>query len=186
MVVGEDHLACVDVGRRQIELLKGCGDDDRREPFAVADDEVRGTRGELAEDGDTAHELIQGVKGAVDVFLQGASPGPPTSCAAVSRWRVRNRLAISNAASRSPRPAEAAAAQASSWSVTLLIAETTTTGERPLARRPVTIRAVREMAAASSTEVPPNFMTTSCWFAVLTRRPSQTRQKRAASCQRRS
>ncbi len=59
---------------------------------------------------------------------------------------------------RSPRLA--AAAQASSWSVTLDMAETTTTGRLPWATRPATIEAVRLMAVASSTDVPPNFMTT--------------------------
>ena len=58
----------------------------------------------------------------------------------------------------SPRPAAEAAAR--SWSVTLAMAETTTTGEKPLARRPATMAAVRFMAGASSTEVPPNFMMT--------------------------
>jgi hypothetical protein len=47
-----------------------------------------------------------------------------------------------------------------SWSVTLAMAETTTTGRRPAWWRPSTIERVRRMAAASCTEVPPNFMTT--------------------------
>src|SRR3954470_13743952 len=46
---------------------------------------------------------------------------------------------------------------ASSWSVTRAIALTTTTGV--LGRRSRTIAAARSMAAASSTEVPPNFIT---------------------------
>jgi hypothetical protein len=49
------------------------------------------------------------------------------------------------------------------------MAETTTTGLLPAATRPATIPAVRAMAVASSTDVPPNFITTrliqlSCLF----------------------
>src|SRR3954470_7163571 len=62
---------------------------------------------------------------------------------------------MARAASRSPAPE--AFAQATSWSVTLAIALTTRTGF--CARRDSTILAARPMAAASSTEVPPNFMT---------------------------
>src|SRR5258708_34938678 len=45
----------------------------------------------------------------------------------------------------------------SSVSVTLAMALTTTTG--PCCRRPLTMAATRSIARASSTEVPPNFMT---------------------------
>src|SRR3954469_23738032 len=62
---------------------------------------------------------------------------------------------MARAASRSPAPD--ALAQATSWSVTLAIALTTTTGF--CARRDSTILAARVMAAESSTDVPPNFMT---------------------------
>src|SRR5271165_755230 len=62
---------------------------------------------------------------------------------------------MSSACSRSPRPA--AAAMASNWSVTLAMALTTTNGRS--GRRPFTMLATRSMAVASSTEVPPNFMT---------------------------
>src|SRR3954469_7362665 len=62
---------------------------------------------------------------------------------------------MARAASRSPAPD--ALAQATSWSVTLAIALTTTTSF--CARRDSTILAARVMAAASSTKVPPNFMT---------------------------
>src|SRR3954469_1786068 len=62
---------------------------------------------------------------------------------------------MARAASRSPAPD--ALAQATSWSVTLAIALTTTTSF--CARRDSTILAARAMAAASSTEVPPNLMT---------------------------
>ena len=55
---------------------------------------------------------------------------------------------------------EAAAAARSNWSVTLAMALTTTTGLLPPATRPATMAAVRPMAAASSTDVPPNFITT--------------------------
>src|SRR5207248_5818019 len=51
----------------------------------------------------------------------------------------------------------AALPAASSWSVTLAIALTTTTGKR--SRLAATIVAARSTAAASSTEVPPNFIT---------------------------
>ena len=50
--------------------------------------------------------------------------------------------------------------RAASWSVTLAMALTTTTGCLPMATRPATMAAVRSMAAGSSTEVPPNFITT--------------------------
>src|ERR671930_1276712 len=56
--------------------------------------------------------------------------------------------------SRSPLPA--ACAMARSWSVTLASALTTTTGFS--GRRSRTMHAARSMAAASSTDVPPNFM----------------------------
>src|SRR5271165_1351314 len=60
-----------------------------------------------------------------------------------------------SACSRSPRPA--AAAMASNWSVTLAMALTTTNGRSD--RRAFTMLATRSIAVASSTEVPPNFMT---------------------------
>ena len=44
--------------------------------------------------------------------------------------------------------------------MTLAMALTTTTGCLPWATRPATMAAVRPMAAGSSTEVPPNFITT--------------------------
>ena len=81
-----------------------------------------------------------------------------TSAQAVSRWRERSRELMESAPVRSPAAAEAAAR--SNWSVTLAIALTTTTGCLPCATRPATMAAVRPMAAGSSTEVPPNFMTT--------------------------
>src|SRR5271166_2940897 len=62
---------------------------------------------------------------------------------------------MSSACARSPRPA--AAAMASNWSVTFAMALTTTNGLSD--RRPFTMLATRSMAVASSTEVPPNFMT---------------------------
>src|SRR5271157_1850479 len=46
---------------------------------------------------------------------------------------------------------------ASNWSVTLAMALTTTNGRSDM--RPFTMLATRSMAVASSTEVPPNFMT---------------------------
>src|SRR5438128_11700244 len=55
---------------------------------------------------------------------------------------------------------------ARSWSVTLAIALTTTTGF--CASRPLTIAAVRSIAFASSTEVPPNFIT------IMEREPQAT------------
>src|SRR5580700_10235954 len=54
-------------------------------------------------------------------------------------------------------PAPAARAMVRSWSVTLAMALTTTTGFS--ASRPFTMAAARAMALASCTEVPPNFMT---------------------------
>src|SRR5271165_3478889 len=62
---------------------------------------------------------------------------------------------MSSACSRSPRPA--AAAMASRWSVTFAIALTTTKGCS--CRRALMMLATRSMALASSTEVPPNFIT---------------------------
>src|SRR5664279_1088641 len=62
---------------------------------------------------------------------------------------------MSSVCSRSPLPA--AAAMASNWSVTLAMALTTTKGRS--GKRAFTMAATRSMAAASSTDVPPNFMT---------------------------
>src|ERR1035437_4822906 len=62
---------------------------------------------------------------------------------------------MSSVCSRSPRPA--AAAMASNWSVTLAMALTTTKGRS--GKRAFTMAATLAMAAASSTDVPPNFMT---------------------------
>ncbi len=87
-----------------------------------------------------------------------ASSSPLSRSAAVSMCRLRSRAAIASAPALSPRPAAEAAA--SNWSVTLAIADTTTTGASPRSRRPRTIAVVRRIAAASSTEVPPNFITT--------------------------
>src|SRR6202041_356824 len=81
-----------------------------------------------------------------------------TSAQAVSRWRQRRRALIARAPVRSP--AAAAAAARSNRSVTLDMALTTTTACLPWAMRPATMAAVRPMAAGSSTDVPPNFMTT--------------------------
>src|SRR5580658_9452514 len=86
------------------------------------------------------------------------SAGVLMRAAAVSRWRQRRRELMASAPVRSP--AAAAAAARSNWSVTLAMALTTTTGCLPCATRPATMAAVRPMAAGSSTEVPPNFMTT--------------------------
>src|ERR1700722_17850490 len=61
-----------------------------------------------------------------------------------------------------------------SVSVTLAMALTTTTGF--CARRPSTMEATRSMALASSTDVPPNFMTImggSCGLGSCRRRPSR-------------
>src|SRR5712692_11571091 len=62
---------------------------------------------------------------------------------------------------------------ASSWSVTLAMALTTTTGF--CACRPFTIAAARSIALASSTEVPPNFITIigDTFFAADRRRAAQ-------------
>src|ERR1017187_1756408 len=79
----------------------------------------------------------------------------PSSSPAVLKCRSRTCRQRSSALSRSPFPA--AAAIASSVSVTFDIALTTTYG--CLARRPLTMPAMRSMAVASSTEVPPNFIT---------------------------
>ena len=81
-----------------------------------------------------------------------------SNAAAVSRWRERRRELMASAPVRSPCAAVAAAR--SSWSVTLAMALTTTMGCLPRATRPATMAAVRRMAAGSSTDVPPNFMTT--------------------------
>src|SRR6202041_649121 len=77
---------------------------------------------------------------------------------AVSRWRQRRRELMARAPVRSPEAAADAAR--SNWSVTLARALTTTTGCLPSAMRPATMPAVRLIAAGSSTEVPPNFITT--------------------------
>ncbi len=87
-----------------------------------------------------------------------ASQGCTASCVAVSWCRMRSRSRMARALARSPRAAVAAAE--SSRSVTLAIALTTTMGCNPLRTRPATISAVRRIATASSTEVPPNFITT--------------------------
>src|ERR1039457_4509916 len=62
---------------------------------------------------------------------------------------------MSSVCSRSPLPA--AAAMASNRSVTLAMVLTTTKGRS--GKRVFTMAATRSMAAASSTDVPPNFMT---------------------------
>src|ERR1039458_4572424 len=81
-------------------------------------------------------------------------PVPSTSPAA-KKWRSRRWRQRSSACSRSPRPA--AAAITSNWSVTLAMALTTTKGRS--GKRVFTMDATRSMAAASSMDVPPNFMT---------------------------
>ncbi len=93
-----------------------------------------------------------------------------TSSAAVLRWRVRRESESLRASSRSFFPAKEAAARR--VSVTLDIAETTTMGLRFLRRREVTMEAVRRMAVESSTEVPPNFMTTILLRGWLMRAPA--------------
>src|SRR5271157_1151206 len=79
----------------------------------------------------------------------------PSNSPAVLEWRSRRVRQPSSACSRSPRPA--AAAMASNWSVTLAMALTTTNGRS--GKRDFTMLATRSMAVASSTDVPPNFMT---------------------------
>jgi hypothetical protein len=66
---------------------------------------------------------------------------------------------------------DAAVAARNSWSVTLAMALTTTTGLLPIATRPATMAAVRPMAAESSTDVPPNFITTRFMQIFHKRRP---------------
>src|SRR3954468_18196862 len=79
----------------------------------------------------------------------------PSRSLAVAKCRSRIDRESSSALSRSPLPA--ARPIASNWSVTRAMALTTTTGL--FGRRSRTIAAARSMAAASSTEVPPNFIT---------------------------
>src|ERR1019366_6920544 len=80
------------------------------------------------------------------------------SAQAVSRCRERRRELMAREPVRSPSAAHEAAR--SNWSVTFAIALTITTGCLPMATRPATMAAVRPMAAGSSTDVPPNFITT--------------------------
>src|SRR5580700_654018 len=97
----------------------------------------------------------------------------PNSSPAVLKCRSRTCRHRSRALSRSPLPA--AAAIASSVSVTLDMALTTTYGCS--ANRPLTMPAMRSIAVASSTEVPPNFIT----ITVLP--PSRLLESRRASRQ---
>ena len=96
----------------------------------------------------------------------------PSRSRAVSLCRSRSRAEIANAPALSPRPEASAAAI--NWSVTRAIAETTTTAARPLSRRPLTMSAVRFIAVASSTDVPPNFMMTSFSRSALMPAPSSS------------
>jgi hypothetical protein len=137
-------------------LAEGRGDDAAGEQLAEADDQVGDARGEFEQRRQSAQNLIERIEFLVDLFDQGG--GVLTRAAAVSRWRARSRELMANAPARSPCTAVAAAR--SSWSVTLAMALTTTTGCLPRATRPATMAAVRRMAAGSSTDVPPNFITT--------------------------
>ena len=81
-----------------------------------------------------------------------------TRAAAVSRWRERRRELMARAPARSP--CTAAAAARSNWSVTLAMALTTTTGCLAQGHASGHDGRGAAMAAGSSTDVPPNFMTT--------------------------
>ena len=93
------------------------------------------------------------------------SAGPIANCVAVSQCRILSLSVIASAVARSPFAAVVAAEI--SRSVTFAMALTTTTGCSPWLTRPATIRAVRRIALASSTEVPPNFITTSRFMPAL-------------------
>src|SRR5688500_4629880 len=85
------------------------------------------------------------------------------SASSTPTWRAK----CSSSAETAPAPAPPAARSkaASSASVKRLIAETTTTGAAPDARSARTSAATRSKARASSTDVPPNFITV-VWVVV--------------------
>jgi hypothetical protein len=157
--VGDDDLARVDGDGVDAQLAEGGGDDAAGDAFAVADDEVGDARGEF-EDGRQPRRTSSRESNfwSMKLISSARSAGFWTRAWAVSRWRERRRELMASAPVRSPT-AEAVAARRS-WSVTLAMALTTTTGCLPRATRPATMAAVRLMAAGSSTEVPPNFITT--------------------------
>src|SRR5580704_2797016 len=87
-----------------------------------------------------------------------------TSALATSRCRCRNASSISIA---DPWfPSSDCRADSINWLVTPLIADTTTTTLLSREAAP-TIRTTRSMQDASPTEVPPNFITRSCFLALL-------------------
>ena len=157
--VGDDDFARVDVGGVDAALDEGGGDDAAGEAFAVADDEVGDARGEFEDGGEAAEDFVEGVEFLLDEIAEGGGVGGVLMRAqAVSRWRERRRELMARAPVRSPWQRRTAARR--SWSVTLAMALTTTTVCLPAATRPATMAAVRLMAVGSSTEVPPNFITT--------------------------
>ena len=139
-------------------LAEGRGDDAAGDALAEADDQIGDAGGGFEDRGQATQDFIERVEFlSMEVNERGDVGRVLDQCGSVSRWRERSRELMAKAPVRSP--SEAAAAARSNWSVTLAMALTTTTGFCP-ATRPATMAAVRPMAAGSSTDVPPNFITT--------------------------
>jgi hypothetical protein len=155
--IGDDDLARVHVGGVDAQFAEGRGDDAAGEQLAKADDQVGDARREFEERRQSAQNLIERVELLiVNLFDQGGGVcDQGRGCVAVARAQPRTDGQRSGAVA-----CTAVAAARSSWSVTLAMALTTTTGCLPSATRPATMAAVRPMAAGSSTDVPPNFITT--------------------------
>ena len=99
--------------------------------------------------------------------------GTPRSLSAMAMraQALRSPPVMSMATSRPGGSAATWEAILSSWSVSLPMADTTSTTSSPRPRRRATWSATTRMRSGSATEVPPNFSTTNATADLLYRRP---------------
>ena len=173
--VGDDAVAGIDVCCADAACDKRGGNHGAGKALAVGGDDVCSTRRDFADGCEAAQQLIQRVEVLVDERGHRRELCRGNQLAR-GLMMARAESDAGRKARKSCRLVPAAAAAFSNWSVTRAIALTMTTGCRPRAIRPATMSAVRRMATASSTEVPPNFMTTS----FMPRRPPQLRDEERA------
>ncbi len=130
LAVGDDRAACIDPVGGHAGFGQRGGDDARAEKLAHRRDDVERARRDFAKDGERTDDVGELIELTGDVREQRRSaPDPMTSARTADACRSRS---VVHRGSASPgRPAPAVDAIASSASVTLLIADTTTTGPRP-------------------------------------------------------
>ena len=137
------------------EVAEGEGDDVAGEPLSIAGDGVDGTRGELTEDGEAFDELGQLLEVLVEEAIEAGALGERHHEARFAGVVIAQVVKLRNVLVA--LAGDGGGGDGEQFVGGLPMVETTTTGRR--ASRARTMPATRSMAAALSTEVPPNFMT---------------------------